>query len=403
MDLTTFHALRTAEGQRCLTEAIAHTATDATALTVSTALRARYPTELVAAAITQALLRARAATKFGADAARMYFTAEGLEQATGSTVATHHAARYPIYPVPSCIADLCCGIGGDLRALAAAHAVLAVDRDPLTAAIAEANVESLGLAHRVTVRCADVTTLDLTGYDVSFIDTARRANGQRVFDARHYQPPWSFIETLVARVGNVGVKVAPGIPHHLVPTDVEAEWVSVHGDVKEAALWFGALRTGGIARRATLLPSGDTLADTHREDAIPPSVGSPRRYLYEPDGAVIRAGLVGAVAARVDGTLLDPTIAYITSDAYVDTPFAHAWAITDVMPFNLKRLRAYLKERGIGSVVIKKRGSPLDPDTLARDLRLAGPARATLFLTHVAGVHHVVVAGQREAHRGHEG
>jgi len=202
-------------------------------------------------------------------------------------------------------------------------------------------------------------------------------------------------------VGNVGVKVAPGIPHGLVPVNAEAEWVSVNGDVKEAALWFGGLRAGDIARRATLLPMGDTLADTRMDDAAPPPVGAPRRYLYEPDGAVIRAGLVGAVAAHVDGTLLDPTIAYITSDGYVDTPFAHAWAITEVMPFNLKRLRASLKARGIGGAIIKKRGSPLDPDALARDLRLVGPARATLFLTHIAGVHSVIVAGEREARRGH--
>jgi len=399
MDLTTFHALRTAEGQRCLAEAVARDVSDATALTVSTALRPRYPADLVAAAITQALLRARATTKFGADAARMYFTAEGLEQATGAAVAMHHAARYP---AASRIADLCCGIGGDLRALATAHDVLAVDRDPLTAAIAEANADALGIARHVTVRCADVTTLDLAGYNAAFLDPARRANGQRVFDVRHYQPPWSFIETLAARVGNVGVKVAPGIPHGLVPVNAEAEWVSVNGDVKEAALWFGGLRTGEIARRATLLPMGDTLADTRMDDAAHPPVGAPRRYLYEPDGAVIRAGLVGAVAAHVDGALLDPTIAYITSDGYVDTPFAHAWAITDVMPFNLKRLRAFLKARGIGGAIIKKRGSPLDPDALTRDLRLIGPARATLFLTHIAGVHSVIVAGEREARRGHE-
>ena len=120
-----------------------------------------------------------------------------------------------------------------------------MDRDPLTAAIAAANVDALGLADRVTVRCDDVTTVDLMGYDAAFLDPARRTAERRVFNVADYQPPWSFIGALVGRVGNVGVKVAPGIPHALIPPDAEAEWVSLDGDVKEAALWFGALRDRG--------------------------------------------------------------------------------------------------------------------------------------------------------------
>jgi len=389
MELATLEALQAAEGQRCLAEAMARGVTPQTALTVSTALRARYPVEIVAAAVTQALLRAHAVVKFGPDAARMYFTAEGLEQATRAPVAARHAARYP---ATSRIADRCCGIGGDLRALAATHDVLAVDQNPLVAAIAAANAEALGLAPRVTVRCADVTTLALAGYNAAFLDPARRMSGRRVFDVRQYQPPWSFIATLAARVGDVGVKVAPGIPHDLVPAHAEAEWVSVGGAVKEAVLWFGSLRTESVARRATLLPGSATLTDADAADT--PPVGPPLRYLYEPDGAVIRAGLVAAVVTQVGGTLLDPTIAYVTSDTHMQTPFARVWEVVDVLPFNLKRVRTYLRAHGIGHVVVKKRGSPLDPEALIHDLRLSGPEHATLFLTQVAGVHTMLVARQ---------
>jgi SAM-dependent methyltransferase len=391
MDLTTFHALRTDRGQQLLAEIARRGISGETALAVASALRRSWPADLVAAAMTQARLRDRARTKFGADAARMYFTQAGLEQATTGIVAAHHAARYP---AAARIADLCCGIGGDLRAFAAWHAVLAIDRDPLTAAIAQANVDATDRAHCVAVRCEDVTTANLMGYDAAFLDPSRRTTQRRVFNVADYQPPWSFIAALVARVTHVGVKVAPGIPHALIPADAEAEWVSVNGDVKECALWFGALR-GEVSRRATLLPEGATLASSVTGS---PPVAAPRRYLYEPDGAIIRAHLVADVAAIIDGALLDPTIAYITSDTLMTTPFAAAYEITDAMPFNLKQLRAWLRERGIGRLTIKKRGSPLTPEDLLRDLRPTGDGHATLFLTRVAGRHTVLIG--RPAHAG---
>lgn len=384
-DLETFHALLDADGQQLLAAIAAQGLTEANTLALATELRHRYPAPLVAAAMTQIRLRERAHTKFGDDAARIYFTQAGLEQATSAPVAAHRAARYH---AAHRIADLCCGIGGDLRALADGHAVLAVDRDTLTAAIAAANMRALGLADHVTVQCEDVTAVDLAGYDAAFLDPARRMAGRRIFNVADYQPPWSFIATLVDRVGNVGVKVAPGIPHDLISPDAEAEWVSLDGYVKEAALWFGALRTNGITRRATLLPSGATLTTTTHE---PPPIAPPQRYLYEPDGAVIRAHLVAEIAALVNGALLDPTIAYITSDTLIATPFARAYIIEDAMPFSLKRLRAYLRERGIGHVVIKKRGSPLTPEALTSDLRLSGDNHRILFLTKVAGKHTVLI------------
>jgi SAM-dependent methyltransferase len=389
MDLATFHALLSEEGQRLLGEIATDDVTEAHALATATALRRIHPADLVAAAMTQARLRTRARAKFGADAARMYFTQAGLEQATTGLVAAHHAARHP---TAARIADLCCGIGGDLRAFAAAYTVLAVDRDPLVAAIAQANVDALGLAESVTVRCDDVTTTNLAGYDAAFLDPARRTVARRVFNVADYQPPWSFVGALVKRIGNIGVKVAPGIPHSLIPPDAEAEWVSVDGDVKECALWFGAPRSGA-SRRATLLPSGATVTASA---TAPPPVAPPRRYLYEPDGAIIRAHLVAEVAALLDGALLDPTIAYITSDTLTATPFATGYEITDALPFNLKRLRAFLRERGIGHLTIKKRGSPLTPEDLLHALRPTGDNYAILFLTRVTGQHTVLIGKRIE-------
>ncbi|MEE4541804.1 class I SAM-dependent methyltransferase [Streptomyces sp. V4-01] len=350
-------------------------------LAAATRLRRTYDARLVSAALTQGRLRQRAAAKFGAaDARRMYFTPDGVEQATRTTVAAHRAERFRALGVRS-VADLCGGIGGDAVALARAGiGVLAVDRSPLTCAVARANAEALGLADRIEVRCADVADVVLDPYDAVFVDPARRSGGNRTFDPEAYSPPLSWAVAAARRVRYAAVKVAPGIPHDAVPGDAEAEWVSDSGDVKEAALWFG---TAPGTVRATLLPSGAQLAAAGAPPQAP--VRAPGRFLYEPDGAVIRAHLVAEVARALDGGLIDPTIAYVTADAPHPTPYATGYEISDVLPFGLKRLKALLREREVGTLTVKKRGSAVEPEEVRRRVKPRGPHAATVFLTRVAG------------------
>ncbi|MEV4438656.1 class I SAM-dependent methyltransferase [Streptomyces sp. NPDC049577] len=349
-------------------------------LATATRLRREHPAELVSAALGQARLRQRAVAKFGAeDAFRMFFTPNGVEQATRATVAAHRAARLAALGVRS-LADLCCGIGGDAIALARAGvSVLAVDRDPLTCEVARANAAALGLAELIEVRCADVTEVDTAGYDAVFVDPARRGGRGRIFDPEAYSPPLSWAVEAARRAPHAALKIAPGVPHEAIPEDAEAEWISDGGDVKEAVLWFG---TEPGAHRATLLPSGATLTGGTLPD---PRVRPVGRYLYEPDGAVIRAHLVAEVAREVEGGLIDETIAYVTSDRLAATRYATAYEITDVLPFNLKKLKALVRERGIGVAVIKKRGSAIEPEDLRKKLKLSGPHSCVIILTRVAG------------------
>ncbi len=164
------------------------------------------------------------------------------------------------------------------------------------------------------------------------------------------------------------------------PYDAELEFISLRGRLKEVVLWFGPLKTA--ARRATLLPGPHTLV----ESAEPKSqIEEPQAYLYEPDPAILRAGLVTTLAARLDAAQLDPDIAYLTAAHRVPTPFARVWAVEDWMPFHLKKLRATLQARGVGRVTIKKRGSPITPEALVRALRLKGSEEKMLFLTHLRG------------------
>lgn len=337
-------------------------------------LRRRYDATLVTSAVTQAALRHRAVAKFGADAERMYFTPDGLEQATRTTVGTHRAARLAAGMPGASVVDLGCGIGGDLISAARAGLrVTGVERDPETAATARANLAALGLAGDVLV--GDAESTDLTPYDVVFADPARRADGRRVFDHNAYSPPWSFVLELLDRTACV--KVAPGIPHDAIPAGVEAEWISDSGEVKEAALWSGQLY-GGTPRRATLLPSEATVADAPEAE-----VGPVGKYVYEPDGAIVRAGLVTAVAAAVDGWLLDSRIAYVTAPEYSSTPLASAYEVVEELPYKEKALRSWVRSQDIGTLEIKKRGVDLDPAQLRKKLAPKGSASATLIITRI--------------------
>ena len=253
-----------------------------------------------------------------------------------------------------------------------------VDRDPLRVAVASANLEALGLPGAVTV--ADATEIDTSPFDVAFADPARRTARGRTFDVDSWEPPWSFVERLLTR--DSCVKVAPGIPHELIPANVEAEWVSEHGEVKEAALWAGRLVT--VRRRATVIGNGGLATLTDEDDPGAP-VRDLGRYLYEPDGAVIRAGLVTAVAAGVEGGLLDEHIAYVTSDAAHRTPFARGYEVLEELPYREKALRAALRERNIGRLTIKKRGVNVVPEELRKRLDLSGAQDGTLVLTRARG------------------
>ncbi|MDN3294844.1 class I SAM-dependent methyltransferase [Streptomyces ficellus] len=377
-DLAAFSALLTDEGQALLAALRDHT--PAQELAVASRLRRDHPAELVTAAIGQARLRQRAVAKFGEqDAHRMYFTPGGVEQSTRRTVAEHRAARFARLGVRG-VADLCSGVGGDAIALARAGIrVLAVDRDPLAAEAARANAEALGLAGLIEVRCADVTEVDTSPYDAVFVDPARRGGRGRIFDPEAYSPPLSWAIEAARKAPHAALKIAPGIPHEVIPDAAEAEWVSDHGDVKEAVLWFGT-RPGTVT--ATLLPGPHTLTGRNLPD---PAVRPVGRFLYEPDGAVIRAHLVAEVADELGGGLIDETIAYITADEARPTPYATAYEITDELPFNLKKLKALLRERDVGTLTVKKRGSAVEPEELRRKLKPKGPNSATVFLTRVAG------------------
>ena len=374
MDIGTFEQLLTPPGQALLAEVAARAGVESD-LALGTRLRKAYQPDLVAAAVTQNHLRGKARAKFGDDAARMFFTHDALEQSTRMTVAVHRATRLAATG-STAVVDLGCGIGGDLIALARAGlTVRGVELDPVRAAIAQANLDALGLPGEIV--CADARDVAIGADEVAFIDPARRDGRGRTFSTADLQPPWDWVRGLLA--GRAVAKLMPGLAHDAVPTGVEAEWVSDGGDLVEACLW--GVPFAGATRRATVLPSGDQLVDQGEPTAVA-DVGA---YLFEPDDAVIRAGLVGELAATIGGWLPDAHIAYVSTDRPASTPLARGFRVVDELPFREKGLKAALQARGIGTLTVKKRGVDVVPEQLVKRLRLKGRAPGTVVMTRVQG------------------
>ena len=373
-------ALLSPRGRELLDRLRREAVTPQTALAVSTRLRAEYPAELVGDALAQHELRTRAAAKFGR-AADMVFTRAGLEQASSEVVAAHRARRYD---GARRVADLCCGIGGDLVALAAGHRVLAVDRDPLHLRMARANAEVHGVAANVTTLAGDVRDAGLDGVDAVFVDPARRA-GRRRLRAGDSEPPLDWCLRLAGRVGRVGIKAAPGLPREAVPPGWELEFVAVGRELKEAVAWSPAHATA--ARRATVLPGGHTLVGGHTlagGAARTVEVRPPGEFLYDPNPAVTRAGLVADLARMLGAWKIDEQIAFLSAGAAAaPTPFARTLRVIDSAPWNQKRLPQRLRALDVGAVDIRRRGLAGDVEALHRRLRLSGSRRATLVMTRV--------------------
>lgn len=387
MELSELQALLTPDGLRLL-DAMPpiESAADVTRA-VSRLRTAGHSPDLVSGVVGQARLRTRGRAKFGDLAERMLFTRAGLEQATRLPIAARHAARFRDAGLTH-VADLGCGIGGDALGLAGLGLrVTAVDADEVTAALAAYNLRPFG--GDVEVRHGTAEDTDLTGVDAVWLDPARRTAGHGETTRTRpedWSPSLEWAFDLAARLPT-GIKLGPGLDRNLVPRDVEAQWVSADGSTVELVLWSGALARDGVHRAALVMRrDGDGLRAhelTAAEDAPDEPVRELGAYVHEPDGAVIRARLIGDVARSLEAGMLDEHIAYLTSDAALTSPFVATFRVREVLPADVKALSKALRERDIGRLEIKKRGVDADPAVLRTRLKLQGSQSATLLLTRV--------------------
>lgn len=413
MDDATFHALLSPDGQAALAAAAGLRPTEAAFLAAFETLRKRWPPALAKAALEIVLLRQKARTKFTL-APRMYFTREALEQASGEVVARYRAGRLAGYPT---VLDLCCGIGADTIALAAANCrVSAHDWDPLRLAMAAENVAIHGLADRVTFTVSDVSTPPWRDEAAAFIDPGRRAGERRFLDPDRYQPPLGKVIAGLPAGFPLAAKVAPGIARSdRAKWDAEAEFISVDGELKECVLWFGPLRTA--SQRATVIRTSHS---SQAEDGgvalltgVGPSSGAnlpsltgkgdggasldvmpvePREYVFDPDPAVIRADLLSQLAGQLAAAPVDHGVAFLTAHDAVQSPFAACYRVEHAAPFHVGKLREYCREYRIGRGTVLKRAVDLDTDEVTRKLKLDGPEHRWLVLVRVLGRAWAIVA-----------
>lgn len=403
------------------------------ALSVSTRLRAEgFSPELVAEALTQSRLRSAGTQKFGEFASGMLFTQAGLEQATRMEVSALHAQRFVEAGITA-VADLGCGIGADSLALAGLGLnVTAVERDHTTAAVATVNLMPFANAHVVAgdAQAIDWETVPGGRPQALWLDPARRtddrprsASSQRIFDPEAFSPPLSFVQEVAATGVPLGVKMGPGLPHTAIPAGCEAQWVSHRGDVVEVVLWFNALARPGVRRAALVIHDDGTRGELTSATDFPdvadepehggtrsepddrsspgsrdaedhPEVG-PGSVLWEPDGAVIRAGLVQELGEQLGARLIHPRIAYLVTPGGGELvngtggsaswwKFARGYTVREVLPHTVKVLKSWVRTNRVGTLEIKKRGTDVTPEQLRKQLKPSGPNRATLIVTRMA-------------------
>ncbi len=402
MDVGAIRFLASPDGQALLRDLPPYD--EAAALPLSDRLRTRgIAPEHVAALLTQQRLRARARAKFGQFADGLLFTADGLEQASRLEVATTHAHRFAALSLAT-VHDLGCGIGADAITMSVLGiTVAAVDIDPLTAAVADANLRPWPDSRARVGRAEEfVAPVDAMRSRIgAWLDPARRVPGvadargrsRRIYRLEDMSPSWTTVRAIAAAVPATGVKLSPSFPHDHVPAGAEAQWTSWDGTVLECAVWFGPLarRSGRSAR--VLGPGRDPIeVDESMAQPDPPAASSLADvglWLHEADRAVLRAGLIGAVTGAVDGVEVDPGLGYVLTSSSASVPFARRYAVHEAMPFSVKSLRGWLRARGITGLTIKKRGVRLDEDQLRRSLKVGRGAgdgeQATVVLTRVAG------------------
>jgi hypothetical protein len=383
--LDDFRWLISPDGRRWLAEA----RDDASAL--QSRLRKFLSAERARLVSLQIELRRRAREKFPL-ADQMFFTRKGLEQATDGDVAAYKAAKFPS---GSHIVDLCCGIGGDLAALARRGKAVGVDLDPICILFAAANVAAYGISQdQYELSLGDATALRLPADQIWHCDPDRRAAGPKTSQLELGAPKLATIQRLLEHNPNAAIKLAPAVQ---APSawqhSAELEWLGSRGETRQQVAWFGSLAHHPGTPSATIVDARGgprtVRGDASEDLAIAPRLG---RFLYEPHSAILAARLIAALCAEHQLSPISPGIVYLTGDVAINDAALDAFEVRDVLPFDRKQLKAYCRQHQIGRLEVKKRGIDLDPARLRKEIIAHGDNASTLLIAPIAGRIQAIIA-----------
>lgn len=359
---------------------------DLSELKLQQTLRDDYPPELVRTALTLVSLRKKAVEKFS-KAEEMFFNRQGLEQATPEAVASYKSQRFKT--APSAVYDLCSGIGSDSIAIASrGPQVISVDSSPLAGEYTMLNARAYGVEQKIRTETADVRGIDFSKNWVH-IDPDRRAGVKRALRLEDYEPPLEFLQQLTEIAPAGAIKLSPASNFGGKFHDCEIELTSLNGECKEATVWFGE-----VAREydwtATILPSQFTLSANPWEHY--PRVGDLAAYVYDPDPAIVRAGLIDAFVEKFELLRLDDAEEYLTSDELLAHPAVTPFKVVAELSNNIKEIKKYFRRHPIGDIEIKCRHVPTNAEQLRKKIPLTGTGRATLLIARLQGKTKALVA-----------
>lgn len=397
--------LLTDEAQAAATEVAVRLGNEKQILAEQSELRKRFTANKASALITLVRLRKHAEGRFP-NAEQLFFTRESLEQATAWEIADYRAAWLHEHAPPGHFYDLGCGIGGDLLHLARYRPVIAYETDPIRACFALANAKVMGLAENVQIRQVD-WRVDLVGQHLSvasaaFIDPARRINGRRIFDVEKMIPPLSTITALQPQIPALCIKMMPGIQDRDIPANSQVKFISHKGTCKEAMLWLdGEKKSSDLSepyptKRSAAVYTNKEWHEISASQRTPP-LGPIENgfYLHEPDPALIRAGAFWELCQQFDGWLFDPQIAYLVTCKSVTHALVQSFHLLEIHPFNLKKLNQRISVLNIGSVELKKRGMPFEPESLRKKLKLVPNGRPGVILFTRRGSERLMLIAER--------
>ena len=387
------------------------------------ALRQQTSVNRAALLLEQAQLRIRGRQKFSL-ADQMFFTRRGLEQATGEPLAQYKARRFSQM---KSVADICCGIGGDLMGLvnrqldqpatsdegstnttdprqsrSTFHSV-GVDADELTGWFAShnasiANSLSDSATGVVRVQRSEYATFDRNGFDAIHCDPDRRVE-RRTILAQHFSPPLDQLLREISREVPLGIKLAPATV--LEPSDcreIEREWIGDRRECKQQLLWRGSITDKPGWRTATAVIAHDAHQFSVLEESLfaeLPQTGKLQRFLYEPHPTILAAEMTDAFAAQLGLARIAEGIGYLTGAQLVHHPLLSSFEVIEVLEMSFKKTLQCLRSYDVGTIELKRRGISPAMAAAFEKMKLSGSRQATVFLTRLDRQRIVVVAQRR--------